>query len=83
MWGASYPVLCDLLDGTDGEDEYQGGEGGPASRGRHVGDLLQQGDEEEEAVWVAPKLLKQEAWHEAQGAEITNVLILRIRTQVE
>lgn len=64
----THKVLDDLLDGADGEDEHERRERGPAARGRHVGDLLQQRDQQEEAVGVAPELLEQEQRHERRQA---------------
>lgn len=55
-----YPVLDDLLDGADAEDEYERRERGPAAGGGHIGDLLQQRDKQEETIGVPPELLEQE-----------------------
>lgn len=35
-----YPVLKDLLDGYDNEDEKEGDDGRVPARGGHIGDLL-------------------------------------------
>lgn len=55
-----YPVLDNLLDGADAEDEYERRERGPAAGGGHVGDLLQQRDEQEETIGVPAELFEQE-----------------------
>lgn len=65
---STHKVLNDLLDGADGEDEDERRERGPAARGRHVRDLLQKRDQQEEAVGVAPELLEQEQRDERWNA---------------
>lgn len=60
----TYKVLNNLLDGRDGEDKKERYNGGVASGGWDVRNLLQQADEEEEAVGVALELLVQEAREE-------------------
>lgn len=55
-----YPVLEKLLDGADGENEYERRQRGPATGGGHIGDLLQQRDEQEKTIRVPPELLEEE-----------------------
>lgn len=56
----THEVFNDFLEGADAEDEDERCDRGPAPRGRHVRDLLQQADQQEEAVGVAAELLEQE-----------------------
>lgn len=73
----THKVLDDLLDGAHAEDEYERRERGPAPRGGHVGDLLQQRNQQEEAVGVAAELLEQEQGDERRYAAEINYSLLK------
>ena len=58
--GLPLVILDQLLAGGDEQDQDQGTDGGISVGGRDVGDLLQDGGEEEEQVGVFGELLEEE-----------------------